>query len=465
EQNYRSTQTILDAANAVISNNTSRKPKDLWTDSGDGARIVHFCGEDEGDEAKWVVHEASQLQQGEYRWSDMAIFYRTNAQSRVLEEQLMRTGVPYRVIGGTRFYDRREIKDALAYLKAVVNPSDEVSVKRVLNVPKRGVGDQSVGRIDAFARANGITFVDALRRWDEAGVPGRTARGIEKFLEAIDEAAALTAPPAVVLREVLERSGYFAELEAEGGVEAEGRAENLEELIGSAEEFDTIDEFLEQVALVADTDGLADPDDPSDTGIVLMTLHSAKGLEFPVVFLAGMEEGVFPHVHSLTEPDELEEERRLCYVGVTRARERLFLSNVWARTLHGSTNYNPPSRFLSEIPSSLVDESPASRAGRQRAPRSDGWASTSWSTGSRSDWGATSRPDGQGPPAPTPPAPSDAHLSGFRLGDDVRHAKWGDGVIIHLEGSGDKTEVVVRFPSVGEKRLLLAWAPLEKAES
>ncbi|MFM7064356.1 MAG: UvrD-helicase domain-containing protein [Actinomycetes bacterium] len=472
EQNYRSTQTILDAANAVIAHNVGRKPKDLWTDSGAGAKIVHFTGEDESDEAQWVVHEASQLQQGEYRWSDMAVFYRTNAQSRVVEEQLMRTGVPYRVVGGTRFYDRKEVKDALAYLKAVVNPTDEVSVKRVLNVPKRGVGDQSVGRLDAFARAEGISFLDALRRWDEAGVPGRTARGIEKFLEVLDEAAALQASPAVVLQDVLDRSGYLAELEAEGGVEAEGRIENLEELVGSAEDFETVDEFLEQVALVADTDALPDPDDPSDTGIVLITLHSAKGLEFPVVFLVGMEEGVFPHSRSLTEPDELEEERRLCYVGLTRARERLFLSNVWARTLHGATNYNPASRFLSEVPEGLVEESPASRSGRRPPTRGDGWSTTSWTTGGRgggsgtdySSSGFGSRRDDDRAPAVAPPQPTNAHQVGFALGDDVRHAKWGEGVIIHVEGAGDKAEAVVRFPDAGEKRLLLAWAPLEKVE-
>jgi len=478
EQNYRSTQTILDAANAVITHNVGRKPKDLWTDSGAGESIVHFTGEDEGDESQWVVHEASRLNSdGDYRWSDMAIFYRTNAQSRVVEEQLMRSGVPYRVLGGTRFYDRKEVKDALAYLKAVVNPTDEVSVKRVLNVPKRGVGDQSVGRLDAFARAEGIPFLDALRRWDEAGVAGRTARGIESFLAVLDEAAALEGGPAVVLNDLLERSGYLGELEAEGGIEAEGRIENLTELVGSAETFETTDEFLEQVALVADTDALPDPDDPSDTGIVLMTLHSAKGLEFPVVFLVGMEEGIFPHLRSLTEPAELEEERRLCYVGITRARERVFLSNVWSRTLHGSTQYNPPSRFLSEIPKDLVTESPASRSGRRRPERSDGWAATSWSTRSgRSKWddssssgfdssagfGGGTGSGGGGPAAPPPPSPTDAHLVGFRLGDDVRHAKWGDGVVIHIEGTGDKAEAVVRFPDVGEKRLLLAWAPLEK---
>ena len=464
EQNYRSTQTILDAANAVIANNMGRKPKDLWTDSGSGEPIVHFTGEDEGDEAQWVVHEASRLHEEEHRrWSDVALFYRTNAQARVLEEQLMRSGVPYRVVGGTRFYDRKEVKDALAYLKAVVNPTDEVSLKRVLNVPRRGVGDQSVGRLDAFARAEGISFLDALRRWDEAGVSGRTARGIESFLTTLDEAAAVTGGPAAVLQDLLERSGYLGELEAEGGIEAEGRLENLHELVGSAEEFETVEEFLEQVALVADTDGLPDPDDPADTGVVLMTLHSAKGLEFPVVFVVGMEEGVFPHLRSLTEPAELEEERRLCYVGLTRARERLYLSNVWSRTLHGATQYNPPSRFLTEIPAELVTASPASRSGRRRPSRSEGWAATSWSTRSGStDAGSTGFGGGSGVVAPTPPSPTDSHLQGFRLGDDVRHAKWGEGVVIHIEGSGDRTEAVVRFPEVGEKRLLLAWAPLEK---
>jgi DNA helicase-2/ATP-dependent DNA helicase PcrA len=369
--------------------------------------------------------------------------------------------VPYRVVGGTRFYDRKEIKDAMAYLKAVVNTTDEVSVKRVLNVPKRGVGDTTVGRLDAFARSKGITFVDALRRWDEAGVAARSARGIESFLSLLDDLGAQQSiGPSALIEGILERSGYLDELNADPSIENESRAENLAELVGMAKDFETVDEFLEQVSLVADTDQLPDPDDPSETGVVMMTLHAAKGLEFPVVFMAGMEEGVFPHLRALTEPAELEEERRLCYVGITRARERLYLTHAWCRTLFGGTQYNPPSRFLDEVPSELVEESSASRS-RQRSNRSSGgrpggWGATSWSPGGRDR--AVDRAS-----RPAPPRPTRAHEAGFRVGDDVRHNVWGEGVVLLIDGEGEKAEAVVNFGSVGEKRLLLSWAPLEKA--
>jgi DNA helicase-2/ATP-dependent DNA helicase PcrA len=460
EQNYRSTQTILDAANAVIANNTARKPKDLWTDEGPGERIVRFQGEDEAEESQWVAHQISSLHdRGDVMWSDFAVFYRTNAQSRVLEEQFLRSGIPYRVVGGMRFYDRREVKDAMAYLKAVVNPTDEVSVKRVLNTPKRGVGDQTVGRLDAYARAHEITFMDALRRWDDAGASSRAARGIESFINLIDELSTeVDKGPAHLLEQILDRSGYGAELEAENTLESEGRQENLAELVGMAREYETVDEYLEQVSLVADTDQLPDGTDPGDTGVVLMTLHSAKGLEFPNVFLIGMEEGVFPHMRSLTEPAELEEERRLAYVGITRARERLFLSYAWCRTLHGSTQYNPPSRFLDEIPSELVVEAEASRSKRSRSShRSGGWESTSWEpSGRERQMDRATRP--------APPSQSGAHTLHIRVGDDVVHTKWGEGVVLHMEGQGEKTEAVVRFPDVGEKRLLLSWAPIQKVQ-
>jgi DNA helicase-2/ATP-dependent DNA helicase PcrA len=462
EQNYRSTQTILDAANAVISHNAARKPKDLWTESGAGDHIVRFQGEDEVDEAQWIARELTRLHDGgDQRWSDMAVFYRTNAQSRVLEEQLLRSGIPYRVVGGTRFYDRREIKDAMAYLKAVVNTTDEVSVKRVLNTPKRGVGDQTVGRLDAFARSHGITFVDALRRWDEAGVSPRSARGIESFLNLLDEVATeLSDGPAKVIESILARSGYLAELEADRNVENDSRIENLAELVGMAQDHGTVDEFLEQVSLVADTDQLPDPDDPSETGVVMMTLHAAKGLEFPIVFIAGMEEGVFPHLRALTEPAELEEERRLCYVGITRARQRLFLTHAWCRTLFGGTQYNPPSRFMGEIPAELIEESSASRTRQSRSEgaggRSGGWEATSWSPRGRDR--AVERAM-----RPAPPTPSRAHELNFKVGDDVRHNVWGEGIVLMVEGAGDKAEAVVNFSTVGEKRLLLSWAPLEKA--
>ena len=474
EQNYRSSQTILDAANAVIANNTERKPKELWTDAGEGEKIRRFTAEDESDEAQWVASEAAKLHDsGRYHWGDIAIFYRTNAQSRVIEEQMMRSGIPYKVIGGTRFYDRREVKDALAYVKAVVNPDDEVSVKRILNTPKRGIGDSSVGRLDAFARSHGLTFTEALRRSEEAGVTGRAVRGIESFVSLVD---ALTREvekgPAALLEKVLTGSGYTEELEVESTIESEGRLENLSELVGLARDHETVEAFLEQVSLVADTDGLPEGDVSDygdDTSVVLMTLHAAKGLEYPVVFLIGMEEGIFPHMRTLTEPSELEEERRLAYVGITRAKERLSITSAWTRSLHGSTQYNPPSRFMSEIPEHLVEEI----GGRQRRRASFGSGST-WGSGSGSGdhgpgqgWGGgyessrERRVDDALKPRPAQPSGADA--LGLRIGDDVVHAKWGDGVILDISGSGDKTEATVRFPDIGEKVLLLAWAPLKKA--
>jgi DNA helicase-2/ATP-dependent DNA helicase PcrA len=474
EQNYRSTQTILDAANAVIANNVGRKPKELWTDQGKGEALVRYHADDETDEAQWVTHRMSKLHDDDHRWGDMAVFYRTNAQSRVLEEYLMRAGIPYKVIGGTRFYDRREVKDALAYLKAAVNPVDEISVKRVLNVPKRGVGDSSIGRLDAWANANGTSFMDALRSAPEAGVTGRALKGIEAYLAVIDGVADRVAEgPAPLLQEVLDRSGYLAELQAEHTIESEGRLENLAELIGAAQDFTSTDEFLEQVSLVSDVDAV----DADESSVLLMTLHSAKGLEFPVVFVIGLEDGVFPHLRSLTEPDELEEERRLAYVGITRAREKLHLSHAWSRMLYGSTQYNPPSRFLDEIPQALVSSVQGSRrASRSGGSYRDGSAyDRSYSGGSGHIGGEpTGRTFGASGTAanrdrmveaalrPSAPVPSGADRIGLRAGDDVRHGKWGEGVVLSVEGSGDKAEVVVRFPDIGEKRLLLAWAPLEK---
>ena len=462
EQNYRSTQTILDAANAVIANNLGRKPKELWTEEGQGQAIIRYHADDEGDESQWVAHQISHLHDdGHHRWGDVAVFYRTNAQSRVLEDQLMRSGIPYKVIGGTRFYDRREVKDALAYLKSVANPHDEVSIKRVLNVPKRGVGDSTVARLDVWANGHGLPFVDALRRSDDAGVSGRAVRGIESFLELLDGLTAdleQGAGPGPLLTSALERSGYVAELESEHSIEAESRVENLAELVGAANDFETVDEFLEQVGLVADTDEL----DDDDSSVVLMTLHSAKGLEFPVVFLVGLEDGVFPHLRSIGEPDQLEEERRLAYVGITRARERLYLSHAWSRTLYGSTQYNPPSRFLDEIPDGLVEQVDGARRGSRR---SGGGSSTSRAPGSGGrgrDWDAHRDRVVEAALAPAPPQPSGADRLGLAVGDDVRHATFGEGVIQRIEGTGDKAQAHVHFAGIGTKVLLLSWAPLEK---
>jgi DNA helicase-2/ATP-dependent DNA helicase PcrA len=465
EQNYRSTQSILDAANAVIAKNVGRKPKDLWTDQGKGHKIVRYHADDESDEAQYVANEIARLHDHEHmRYDEMAVFYRANSQSRVLEEFLLRVGIPYKVVGGTRFYDRREIKDAIAYLRAVVNPTDEVSVKRVINTPKRGVGDSSIGKLDAWASSTGESFDQAVLRFDEAGVSGRAATGIEKFLVLTTEIRKLDAGPATIIEEALDRSGYLEELQAERSVEAEGRLENLSELVGMARDYETVDDFLEQISLVTDLD---DVDDEEST-VTLMTLHSAKGLEYPYVFIIGMEDGVFPHIRSLGEPTELEEERRLAYVGITRAMQKLHLTSAWSRMLHGTTQYNPPSRFLDEIPAELIDEIGGSRMLRSRSDRRS--SGTDGRTFGGSSYGGDRQRIGasrdhiveQAISAGTGPTPSGADAMGLKIGDDVRHTQWGEGIIIDIEGSGDTAEASVHFPSVGEKRLLLSWAPLEK---
>ena len=455
EQNYRSTQTILDAANAVIANNMARKPKDLWTETGVGDPIVRYRADDEVDEAQWISREIARLHdETELTWGDVAVFYRTNAQSRVLEEHLMRVGIPYKVVGGTRFYDRREIKDAIAYLRAVINPTDEVSVKRILNEPKRGVGATSVGRLDAWAAAHGVSFMDALRRADDAGVSGKAARGIEAFLAVLDSVGDMVeGSPGPLLEALLERSGYSDALDTERTIESEGRLENLAELVGAAADFATVDEFLEQISLISDADDL--DDDPST--VVLMTLHAAKGLEFPAVFLIGLEDGVFPHLRSLTEPDQLEEERRLAYVGITRARQRLYLTHAWSRTLFGGTQYNAPSRFIDEIPQRLIHDLDGNRRASRRSSRD---SSAYGSSGSRV--GAGRERIVEGALRARVPSRSGAETLGLKIGDDVKHNSFGEGVILELTGSGDKTEALVRFRDAGEKHLLLSWAPLEK---
>ncbi|MBN6057286.1 DNA helicase PcrA [Nonomuraea sp. RK-328] len=448
EQNYRSTQNILAAANAVISRNESRKPKNLWSDQGDGPKIVGYVADNEHDEAMFVAQEVDRLTDEEgVRAGDVAVFYRTNAASRVFEEIFIRTGLPYKVVGGVRFYERKEVKDLLAYLRVLANPADVVSLRRILNVPKRGIGDRAEAMIEAFAARERVTFWEGLRRADEApGMATRSLNAVRDFVAMLEEliAKAEGVPPSALAEEVLIATGYRAELEASEDPQDESRLENLNELVSVASEFEeanpegTLVEFLEQVSLVADADQIPDAD--GGQGVVtLMTLHTAKGLEFPVVFLTAMEDGVFPHVRSLGEPKELEEERRLAYVGITRAQKRLYLTRAAVRSSWGAPSFNPASRFVSEVPGQLIDwRTPPEKTAWNAATRREPAAAT-----------AAPKKGGKALPSLTP-------------GDRVSHDAFGLGTVVSVDGQAEKTKVKIDFGSGGEKTLLLAYAPLEK---
>jgi DNA helicase-2/ATP-dependent DNA helicase PcrA len=401
EQNYRSTKVILDAANAVIANNVTRRPKELWTEGQGGEQIVRYRAEDEYDEAAWVTTEIGRLHEFDgVDVGDIAVFYRTNAQSRALEEELVRAGIAYKVVGGTRFYDRREVKDVLAYLRLLVNPADEVSARRVVNVPRRGVGDASVDKLARWARAEGRPFTDALEHAAEAGLTAKAARGAAELAGLLAELRHMIdagASPGTLVDTVTDRTGYRAALEAEDTLDAHSRLENIAELAGAAAGYEALEEFLESVALVADTDEL----DAADRRVSLMTLHTAKGLEFPAVFLVGLEDGVFPHLRALEDPHQLEEERRLCYVGITRARRRLYVTHAWSRTLWGATSHAIPSRFLSELPADLVRDVGSSWNARPDPLRGDtGGSHRPWARRRRGRGGDSWGPDdgfGDGP--------------------------------------------------------------------
>ncbi|MHB1777789.1 MAG: UvrD-helicase domain-containing protein [Acidimicrobiales bacterium] len=460
EQNYRSTQTILDAANAVIAQNQARRPKRLFTQGERGDPIVRYRAEDEHDEAAFVAHEVLRLRRDEHlSLGDVAVFYRTNAQSRVLEEELVHAGVAYKVIGGTRFYDRKEVKDLLAYLRLLTNPADEVSARRVVNVPKRGIGATSVSRLAAWAATAGVGFAEALGRAEEAGLGGKALKGAADLGALLDElrGAMGGVSPGDLVQLVAERTGYLAELVAQRSHEADGRIENIAELVTVAGEYDDLSELLETVALVSDADDL----DDVGARVSLMTLHTAKGLEFPVVFLVGLEDGVFPHFRALGEPLELEEERRLCYVGITRARRFLYLTHAWVRHLWGTTSHNIPSRFLAEVPAELISD-----VGVIGGRRGDGGRrrrdDEPWEAGPA---GGTVFGSGRGP---TPPPRRErqstgAEALGLAAGDQVVHERWGDGVVLSTAGAGDRAQARVRFASVGEKNLLLSATPLRRA--
>ena len=548
EQNYRSTQNILDAANAVIANNDDRREKKLWTSEGSGEQIVGWVAENEHGEARFIVDRIDDLIDDEkYTYGDFAVFYRTNAQSRAIEDALVRSGIPYKVVGGTRFYERKEIKDALAYLRVVANPDDDVNLRRILNVPKRSIGDRTEGLIADFADRENISFYTALGRLDEIPhLSSRALTSVQKFYDLMQDlrSTAESSPLSRVIEAILEQSGYLESLQKSTDPQDESRVDNLAELVAVAEDFvatreaaavaepdsaddtdtdtvtdtgteataaagatdaetDTaaeaadpdvddadsadasaapgvgpaaIDQFLEQVALASDTDQIPD----AELGqVTLMTLHTAKGLEFPVVFLTGLEDGGFPHSRSFENPQELSEERRLAYVGLTRARQRLLVTRAETRSMWGQPQYNPPSRFLSEIPENLINwENTGSFSGGFGSGSfgsggfGSGGYSSGYSGGSRGF--GSSRSSGSGSRSRSS-ASSSTPVAGFpnrirpnrevisvEVGEKVSHESFGLGTVTEVNGTGDKTVAVVDFGSAGSKRLLLRYAPIEK---
>ncbi|MEU9180648.1 DNA helicase PcrA [Streptomyces sp. NPDC048550] len=482
EQNYRSTQTILSAANAVIERNENRRAKNLWTQAGTGAVITGYVADTEHDEAQFVADEIDRLTDaGDARAGDVAIFYRTNAQSRVFEEIFIRVGLPYKVVGGVRFYERKEVRDVLAYLRVLANPEDNVPLRRILNVPKRGIGERAEAMVDALAMREKITFPQALRRVDEAfGMAARSTNAVKRFNVLMEELRTIVdsgAGPAVVLEAVLERTGYLAELQASTDPQDETRIENLQELAAVALEFEqargednpgTLAEFLEQVALVADSDQIPDEDEDGSGVITLMTLHTAKGLEFPVVFLTGMEDGVFPHMRALGQTKELEEERRLAYVGITRARERLYLTRSSMRSAWGTPSYNPPSRFLEEIPAEYLQWKRTGAAQKPAGPmRSSGYGS-SGSGGGKATFGTSpeaflsSSRTKSGPSGFATRRAADKPVIALAVGDRVTHDQFGLGTVMEVRGAGADAQATVDFGDDKPKRLLLRYAPVQK---
>lgn len=549
EQNYRSTQNILSAANAVIAKNEGRRPKNLWTASGEGARIVMDAADSEHDEARFVIAEIDRLHDADTEWGDVAVFYRTNSQSRALEELLVRQGIPYRVIGGTRFYERKEIKDALAYLQAVSNPDDTVALRRVLNVPRRGIGAKAEAALVAHAERHGISFGQAIADvWEEQGrpegegesiewsLPAPAAAGDDASSGAMGDAAAAASPEAAagddavqgeepahrrvlglspraatsiagfwglleaarrgdeagigaaeILEEILDTTGYLAQLRKSEDPQDASRVENLAELHSVAKDFRTANPkgdlaaFLERVALVADSDQVPSEDQRCGE-VTLMTVHTAKGLEFPTVFVTGMEDGTFPHQRSLSDPGELEEERRLAYVAITRARERLYLTRAAVRSAWGTPQEMPPSRFLDDIPADLC-EMRRTHSSQDRLRALNASSATSWRSPSRSrdPWGDEDAPvfgSGRGSGAKvmgvrtgktvrlgaqTPKVKADRPALELKIGDRVRHASLGVGSVIGVEGQGPRMIARVQFGQA-EKRLLVRMAPMEKID-
>lgn len=463
EQNYRSTQIILDAANAVIENNTGRKPKNLWTENKSGADIIYFQAVDERDEARFVIEQLQNLQRTENKkLGDMAILYRTNTQSRIFEEMLIKSGISYNMVGGLKFYERKEIKDIIAYLRVIFNPADSLSLLRIINVPKRGIGDASLAKIQAYAAANNVSLFEAVS--NAAAIDGLSSR----FVNKLDDLAGIIfelmnlaneAPVEDLIDRVLRDTGYLEELENERTPQAQSRIDNLHELISVAQEFaaseeeNNLENFLAHVALVSDIDDT----ELGEDAITLMTLHSSKGLEFPVVFLVGMEEGLFPHARTLMDETEIEEERRLCYVGITRAKEKLFLSSTKMRTIYGNTVTYPPSRFLQEIPARLVKT--IKRQERFSALENFKQVSEKYSTRPQKP-ASTFNPHSFMPQKPA--AAAGGTGTRFNTGDRVSHSKWGEGMVVSVKDSPDGQEVKVAFAGAGVRSLLTKYAVLKK---
>ncbi|PWW17279.1 DNA helicase-2/ATP-dependent DNA helicase PcrA [Cytobacillus oceanisediminis] len=463
EQNYRSTKRILLAANEVISKNLNRKPKNLWTENAEGNKIYYYRADSEQGEAQFVAGKIKEyVNSGKRSYSDIAILYRTNAQSRVMEEVLLKSNIEYSIVGGIKFYDRKEIKDILAYLRLIANPDDDISLQRVINVPKRGIGSGSVDKIANFAQLHEMSMFEALESIELIGLSPKITKGATQFRDLVKNYTQMQEYLSVteLVEELLEKSGYRDMLIAEKSIEAQSRLENIDEFLSVTKNFEDASEdksliaFLTDLALVADIDKLDDDGEKAES-VVLMTLHSAKGLEFPVVFLMGLEEGVFPHSRSLMEEAEMEEERRLAYVGITRAEEELFITNAQMRTLFGRTNMNPPSRFIKEIPADLLDGLEPEPAKKPSPFGSSAFGAPGASRQAQPQRKAVVRP-------------STSNTGGdeiaWKVGDKAQHGKWGTGTVVSVKGAGEGTELDIAFPKpVGIKRLLAKFAPITKA--
>lgn len=445
EQNYRSTQNILNAANSLIENNFGRKTKILWTDNGEGHKIKLITLEDEHQEAYFIAREINdKVYKENISYGDIAVLYRTNAQSRVLEEAMVKTGLPYKIVGGLKFYHRKEIKDILSYLRVVANPSDDVSLTRIINVPRRGIGNATVNKLRVISEENNQSIFEIIKNIDNTSLTLSLKNKLRKFLFMLEDFIKISMEISIsdLMSYILEETGYMEELYNEATTESISRIENLREFIGAAIEFEQrtsearLEDFLTELALLSDVDDVEE----KEQSIVLMTFHSAKGLEFPVVFLAGMDEGIFPHSRSLLDNEQIEEERRLCYVGITRAKRELYMTRAWQRSIYGNTSYYMASRFLNEIPPDYIAETSYGTFNNVTPSKQ---ATESLQSQGRSFMDSQS-------------------FSSISPGDKVKHSKWGEGIVTGVDGIDEDAQISIIFPSVGEKHLMLKYAPIIK---